>query len=228
MDHSDNCPGNNNNSGSGSGTKSGYMCRQSNSRWIPTAEQIRILRELYYSNGVRSPTAEQIQRISARLRQYGKIEGKNVFYWFQNHKARERQKKRLTVDLAVQRAAATSGGLPPGVLNVSHIAGSTCGSVLMESSLMDCCSTSALENHNGRKERENGDLIVERERSAPGKETLQLFPMHHSPQNDDTIADDYFFNDEEEKPVCMASLELTLNSFDRVYHTDSDFRSHSS
>ena len=30
---------------------------------------------------------EQIQRISARLRQYGKIEGKNVFYWFQNHKA---------------------------------------------------------------------------------------------------------------------------------------------
>ncbi|KAL5215308.1 hypothetical protein ABZP36_004460 [Zizania latifolia] len=38
------------------------------------------------------------------LRQYGRIEGKNVFYWFQNHKARERQKKRLTT-LDVNTAA---------------------------------------------------------------------------------------------------------------------------
>ncbi|KAM7263376.1 hypothetical protein ACFE04_001059 [Oxalis oulophora] len=58
-------------------------------------DQIRILKDLYYNNGIRSPTADQIQRISTRLRQYGKIEGKNVFYWFQNHKARERQKKRF-------------------------------------------------------------------------------------------------------------------------------------
>ncbi|MCD9645161.1 hypothetical protein HAX54_033882 [Datura stramonium] len=80
----------NNNSSSSS-----FMCRQSSTRWTPTTDQIRILKDLYYNNGVRSPTAEQIQRISAKLRQYGKIEGKNVFYWFQNHKARERQKKRL-------------------------------------------------------------------------------------------------------------------------------------
>ncbi|GER54490.1 protein WUSCHEL [Striga asiatica] len=75
------------------------VCRQSSSsssRWSPTSEQIRILKELYYNNGVRSPSADQIQRISAKLRHYGKIEGKNVFYWFQNHKARERQKKRFT------------------------------------------------------------------------------------------------------------------------------------
>lgn len=71
----------------------GFLCRQSSTRWTPTTDQIRILKELYYNNGVRSPSADQIQRISARLRQYGKIEGKNVFYWFQNHKARERQKK---------------------------------------------------------------------------------------------------------------------------------------
>ncbi|KAJ0265398.1 Protein WUSCHEL [Hirschfeldia incana] len=80
----------NNKSGSG-----GYPCRQASTRWTPTTEQIRILKDLYYNNGVRSPTADQIQKISARLRQYGKIEGKNVFYWFQNHKARERQKKRF-------------------------------------------------------------------------------------------------------------------------------------
>jgi hypothetical protein len=75
--------------------------RQSSTRWTPTTDQIRILKDLYYNNGIRSPSAEQIQRISARLRQYGKIEGKNVFYWFQNHKARERQKKRFTSDVNV-------------------------------------------------------------------------------------------------------------------------------
>ncbi|PON39185.1 Homeodomain transcription factor [Parasponia andersonii] len=83
-------------SSGGKGSTGGFLCRQSSTRWTPTTDQIRILKELYYNNGVRSPTAEQIQRISARLRQYGKIEGKNVFYWFQNHKARERQKKRFT------------------------------------------------------------------------------------------------------------------------------------
>ncbi|XP_062076795.1 protein WUSCHEL [Humulus lupulus] len=80
----------------GSSSSGGFLCRQSSTRWTPTTDQISILKDLYYNNGVRSPTAEQIQRISARLRQYGKIEGKNVFYWFQNHKARERQKKRFT------------------------------------------------------------------------------------------------------------------------------------
>ncbi|KAK6922615.1 Homeobox domain [Dillenia turbinata] len=74
---------------------SSSLCRQSSTRWTPTTDQIRILKDLYYNSGIRSPSAEQIQRISARLRQYGKIEGKNVFYWFQNHKARERQKKRF-------------------------------------------------------------------------------------------------------------------------------------
>lgn len=82
--------------GCSSGKSTSYVCRQSSTRWTPTTDQIRILKDLYYNNGVRSPTAEQIQRISAKLRQYGKIEGKNVFYWFQNHKARERQKKRFT------------------------------------------------------------------------------------------------------------------------------------
>ncbi|MBA0695881.1 hypothetical protein Goari_002478, partial [Gossypium aridum] len=77
---------NDDNTSGGSG-KGSFLCRQSSTRWTPTTDQIRILKDLYYNNGVRSPSADQIQRISARLRQYGKIEGKNVFYWFQNHKA---------------------------------------------------------------------------------------------------------------------------------------------
>nr|GMC66144.1 protein WUSCHEL-like [Ipomoea batatas] len=101
--------GGGNEEGGGSGSKNGgYLCRQSSTRWTPTTEQIRILKELYYNNGVRSPTADQIQRISAKLRQYGKIEGKNVFYWFQNHKARERQKKRLTYTQITTTTASTA------------------------------------------------------------------------------------------------------------------------
>ncbi|XP_031286093.1 WUSCHEL-related homeobox 1-like [Pistacia vera] len=63
------------------------------SRWNPTPEQLLALEEMY-RRGMRTPSAEQIQLIAAQLRRFGKIEGKNVFYWFQNHKARERQKRR--------------------------------------------------------------------------------------------------------------------------------------
>ncbi|GLT45486.1 hypothetical protein SLA2020_193150 [Shorea laevis] len=69
------------------------------SRWNPTPEQLRTLEELY-RRGTRTPSADQIQHITSQLRRYGKIEGKNVFYWFQNHKARERQKRRLQKDSA--------------------------------------------------------------------------------------------------------------------------------
>ena len=62
-------------------------------RWNPTQEQIGIL-ELLYKGGMRTPNAQQIEHITAQLGKYGKIEGKNVFYWFQNHKARERQKQK--------------------------------------------------------------------------------------------------------------------------------------
>nr|BAM67025.1 protein WUSCHEL-like [Silene vulgaris] len=90
---------------------SNFLCRQSSTRWTPTTEQIKLLKELYYNNGVRSPTADQIQAICSRLRRYGKIEGKNVFYWFQNHKARERQKKRLTPSNNTTTTTTTSNNI---------------------------------------------------------------------------------------------------------------------
>lgn len=62
-------------------------------RWNPTQEQIGIL-EMLYRGGMRTPNAQQIEQITQQLGKYGKIEGKNVFYWFQNHKARERQKQK--------------------------------------------------------------------------------------------------------------------------------------
>ncbi|KAJ0233780.1 WUSCHEL-related homeobox 7 [Hirschfeldia incana] len=84
--------GNNNNmGGEGTGTKCG--------RWNPTGEQVKLLTDLFNA-GLRTPSTDQIQKISTELSVYGKIESKNVFYWFQNHKARERQKRRkiCTVD----------------------------------------------------------------------------------------------------------------------------------
>ncbi|KAK4785384.1 hypothetical protein SAY86_002073 [Trapa natans] len=75
------------------GGKPGGAAASGPSRWNPTKEQIEIL-EGMYKQGIRTPAAEQIQQITARLREYGHIEGKNVFYWFQNHKARQRQKER--------------------------------------------------------------------------------------------------------------------------------------
>ncbi|XP_043712455.1 WUSCHEL-related homeobox 4-like [Telopea speciosissima] len=62
-------------------------------RWNPTQEQIGIL-EMLYKGGMRTPNAQQIEQITVQLGKFGKIEGKNVFYWFQNHKARERQKQK--------------------------------------------------------------------------------------------------------------------------------------
>lgn len=49
---------------------------------------------MLYRGGMRTPNAQQIEQITIQLGKYGKIEGKNVFYWFQNHKARERQKQK--------------------------------------------------------------------------------------------------------------------------------------
>ncbi|XP_055824923.1 WUSCHEL-related homeobox 3-like [Solanum dulcamara] len=65
-------------------------------RWSPTPQQLMILQDLY-RKGLRNPTSSQVQKITTHLSFYGKIQCKNVFYWFQNHKARDRQKLRKEV-----------------------------------------------------------------------------------------------------------------------------------
>ncbi|KAF7146777.1 hypothetical protein RHSIM_Rhsim04G0016800 [Rhododendron simsii] len=63
------------------------------SRWKPTPEQLQALEDMY-EGGTHTPTADQIKLIAGELRRFGKIEGKNVFYWFKTQRARERQKRR--------------------------------------------------------------------------------------------------------------------------------------
>ncbi|KAK4434400.1 WUSCHEL-related homeobox 4 [Sesamum alatum] len=142
-------------------------------RWNPTQEQIGIL-EMLYRGGMRTPNAQQIEQITAQLGKYGKIEGKNVFYWFQNHKARERQKqKRNSLGLNYSHKTSTS----------SFTTTSTClllSASKGEEGLLDGSSYK-------RKWRSWGfDQCVEEEDSRyccteeeEGEDrTLKLFPLH--------------------------------------------------
>ncbi|KAL0743936.1 hypothetical protein Bca4012_085449 [Brassica carinata] len=60
------------NNGGGGGGGTGTKC----GRWNPTVEQLKVLTDLFRA-GLRTPTTDQIQKISTELSFYGKIE--NVF-----------------------------------------------------------------------------------------------------------------------------------------------------
>lgn len=92
----------------GTNNTGSHVQSQQSTRWSPTPVQLLVLEELY-RQGTKTPSAEQIQQIASQLRQFGKIEGKNVFYWFQNHKARERQKRRRR-EMEENNAASSSEG----------------------------------------------------------------------------------------------------------------------
>ncbi|KAG6397582.1 hypothetical protein SASPL_143751 [Salvia splendens] len=211
------------------GNEEKTVCRQSSTRWTPTSDQIRILKDLYYNSGVRSPTAEQIQRISAKLRQYGKIEGKNVFYWFQNHKARERQKKRFTADhhhpIPIYSNFPNNIN-PPGNFASSSAAGllNGYGSVAMENSFRECTITPSA-NVGGQnlawfgvdtypspypflemsRSINNQTLLQAAEEEASEIETLPLFPMHGDAKQD--------WHHRGDDAIAAASLELSLNPY---------------
>ncbi|GJN18128.1 hypothetical protein PR202_gb05255 [Eleusine coracana subsp. coracana] len=72
-------------------------------RWNPRPEQIRIL-EAIFNSGMVNPPRDEIPRIRLRLQEYGPVGDANVFYWFQNRKARSKNKL---------RAAAGSGRPAP-------------------------------------------------------------------------------------------------------------------
>ncbi|XP_057779747.1 WUSCHEL-related homeobox 4-like [Salvia miltiorrhiza] len=121
-------------------------------RWNPTQEQIGIL-EMLYQGGMRTPNAHQIEQITAQLANYGKIEGKNVFYWFQNHKARERQKQKR--------------GLSPRQPPPSPFA---TGEDLDCSAQKRKCRSWAFDQVDYRYCREEEEGVEDR--------TLELFPLH--------------------------------------------------
>ena len=78
---------------------------------------------MLYRGGMRTPNSFQIEQITEELGKYGRIEGKNVFYWFQNHKARERQKQKRAALLTLSTTT-TSSSLPAAETKVILIHGS--------------------------------------------------------------------------------------------------------
>ncbi|WCJ32611.1 Protein WUSCHEL [Euphorbia peplus] len=208
-DHQENTDGS---KGAYNNNTNGNVCRQSSTRWTPTPDQIRILKDLYYNRGVRSPNGEQIQSISANLRQYGKIEGKNVFYWFQNHKARERQKKRFTNTTASAPNSAitanqpsnwisnnkpnnyiysniTSGFFPastsaPSGIAVGQIGSYGYSSVATEKSFRDCSGSKNQNNYGGWADPYNSCYsFFDMQKSM--NETLELAEQEDEEDEDD-------------------------------------------
>ncbi|RRT65160.1 hypothetical protein B296_00038789 [Ensete ventricosum] len=136
-----------------SGNINASLMQSGGTRWNPTPEQIEVL-ETLYQGGMRTPNPPQIERIAAELGKYGRIEGKNVFYWFQNHKARDRQKLKRSSLLALATNTA------------SDLSG------LKEEETREC--------HDGsckRKCRSWGRHELDVEGSGLGEQTLELFPL---------------------------------------------------
>ncbi|XP_008785588.1 WUSCHEL-related homeobox 9-like [Phoenix dactylifera] len=129
-------------------TRVGAKC----GRWNPTAEQVKVLTDLFRS-GLRTPSTDQIQTISSHLSSFGKIESKNVFYWFQNHKARERHHKKR------RRGGAGSGGGEDRLVPVPEKRGAT---------------TRCLPSNDDSTKSEQEVTWDERQREI---ETLELFPL---------------------------------------------------
>ncbi|XP_062006984.1 protein WUSCHEL-like, partial [Rosa rugosa] len=175
------------------GSSANMLCKRS--RWNPTTDQIRILKELFYNKGVRSPTVEQVERIYLQLKWYGKIEFKNVYFWFVNQRAREKQKKKSTSDVHVpmQRsglvgddnvanssapASASSAGVMIAFNGQMRNYGGY-GSMNMEKSARDCSISAG-----GGTSSTFFDMNVEqtfmeqRGKDHQEIETLSLFPVH--------------------------------------------------
>ncbi|XXG56203.1 hypothetical protein AAC387_Pa03g3684 [Persea americana] len=142
-------------------------------RWNPTQEQIGIL-EMLYRGGMRTPNAQQIEQITAQLGKYGKIEGKNVFYWFQNHKARERQRQK--------RNGISLNGSPRGAL-ASPTSSAANVDVEFGKEEDSYCKRKCRSWGIQRVEEEIGlcggfSLMGGEEEEEEENKTLELFPLH--------------------------------------------------
>ncbi|KAH6814088.1 Homeodomain-like superfamily protein [Perilla frutescens var. frutescens] len=132
-----------------------------------------VLEELY-RRGMRTPHASQIQKITAHLSLYGNIQGKNVFYWFQNHKARDRQK--LRKKLANQHNHLQFLPSPtPTPLNFLFQGGGVCEEV-PDVGVKDEDWLMRMYGHDSMMIMERGPTLPCCRMSKP-LQTLQLFPL---------------------------------------------------
>ncbi|KAJ0983865.1 hypothetical protein J5N97_002221 [Dioscorea zingiberensis] len=139
-------------------------------RWNPTQEQIRAL-EALYKGGMRTPNAHQIERITCELGRYGRIEGKNVFYWFQNHKARERQKQKRSALLSLANDTMTT--MTTSTVSSTPVIMSFVSDSRVGEDRKEWCDGSKKRRCRSWSE----ELDVEEDQDE-GDGTLELFPLH--------------------------------------------------
>ncbi|KAH9307802.1 hypothetical protein KI387_035713, partial [Taxus chinensis] len=94
---------------------------QTRTRWHPKKEQIHVLQGVFDS-GVTNPSPHEISRITTELQQFGQLRKSNVYYWFQNRKAKTKKKQR-NLNPVNERPKATiqspSSAMPQAVVNES-------------------------------------------------------------------------------------------------------------
>ncbi|KAG7599648.1 Homeobox-like domain superfamily [Arabidopsis suecica] len=158
-------------------------------RWNPTQEQIGIL-EMLYKGGMRTPNAQQIEHITSQLGKYGKIEGKNVFYWFQNHKARERQKQKRNnlISLSCQSSFTTTSVSNPSLTTKTRTSSSLDirrASMVEKEELVEeneykrTCRSWGFENLEIENRRnKNSSTMATTFNKIIDNVTLELFPLH--------------------------------------------------
>lgn len=149
------------------------------SRWNPTPDQLRALEELY-QQGTRTPSADHIQQITSQLRRYGKIEGKNVFYWFQNHKARERQKRRRQMENGHDESVFTTTSL---VSNQGFDKKDSKGYKVEQTKNWICsvgCDTQPEKNHHHEEEPDSIAMVATKRNGRHGGDEIQSFPRRNA------------------------------------------------
>ncbi|GLJ54834.1 hypothetical protein SUGI_1177660 [Cryptomeria japonica] len=163
----------------------------SNRRWKPTVEQLAILEDVY-NRGIQSPSSDQIDQITLYLRAYGDIQGKNVFYWFQNHKWSDRQKRKrnpdhkaapLTIKMSSSSSNAITGekesaGLDKecAVEEVNESEQLPRKRLKFEQIRLD--RTVWINNNDNMGEGPDEIIVTKGRHEAVALQTLQLFPLH--------------------------------------------------
>jgi hypothetical protein len=120
MEGSSNRPDQQSSSGSpeerGSGGSSGGGGRGTGepvrSRWTPKPEQILIL-ESIFNSGMVNPPKDETVRIRKLLERFGAVSDANVFYWFQNRRARSCRRQRQMQAAAAAAAASPAASSTP-------------------------------------------------------------------------------------------------------------------
>lgn len=93
----------------GSSSRSAHLPAK---RWKPTAGHLQILETFYQGHKAHVATQEKIRYLHGMLLPYGDVESHSVFYWLNNRRARDKERKRLFP--AVPEAA------PPGSSQERH------------------------------------------------------------------------------------------------------------